>query len=125
MKYQKVVFSFVLFLALFWNTFYVSLTYAYYIVDQPGFIEQFCEKIDKPEMKCNGKCHLKDVVEKKITTEDVPLNMIVLEEPTLFFKNIKNLDLNSDSIERKQQPDWYFNFYTYTGNYSLDRPPQV
>ncbi len=125
MYFKKTIFSLLLLFALFWNTFYVSLTYAYYYVDQPGFIERFCGNIDKPEMKCNGKCHLKDVVEKKTANEDVPLNMIVLEEPTLFFKNIKNINLNSESIEIKQQPEWYFNFYTYTRTYSLDRPPQV
>jgi len=125
MKYQKVVFSFVLFLALFWNTFYVSLTYAYYFVDQPGFIEQFCENIEKPEMKCDGKCHLKDVVEKKTTKEDVPVNMIVLEETTLFFKKITNPNLKGNIFEEKKQFIWYSNFYSYTDGYSIDRPPEV
>ena len=125
MKYRKVVFSFVLFLALFWNTFYVSLTYAYYYVDQSGFIERFCENLDKPEMKCDGKCHLKNVVVEKTTKEDAPINMIVLEETNLYFKNIKDIDLDFNSLDRKEKFDRYFNIYSFSTNFSLDRPPEA
>ena len=125
MKYPQAVFSFFLISILFWNTFYVSVTYAYYYIDQSGFIERFCENIDKPEMECNGKCHLKEVVEKKTTNNEVPINLIITEKINLFFENNNDLDLHLCTIERKERTDGYFNLYSYTREYSWYHPPQA
>ena len=103
----------------------MSLTYAYYIVDQPGFIEQFCKNLDKPEMKCDGKCHLKDVVEKKTTKEKTPINLIAPEKITLFFDNNKNKILVFNSFKKGKHSNRYMNLYAFNKDLSLDRPPQV
>lgn len=124
MKYQKIVFSFFLISVLFWNTIYISLTYTYYYADQSGFIELFCENVDKPEMQCNGKCHLKDVVEKTTTNEKTPINLIAPKEITLFFEIINEIDLQSINSNRNKQHDWYFNLYSFTKEYSWYHPPQ-
>lgn len=34
--------------------------------------KQFCINIDKPELKCNGKCHLKDAIAQQDETEQSP-----------------------------------------------------
>ncbi|PWH85778.1 hypothetical protein DIT68_06705 [Brumimicrobium oceani] len=34
--------------------------FAEYIMDIEQFTELYCENKDKPELKCNGKCHLSD-----------------------------------------------------------------
>jgi len=125
MKYYKGVFSLFFISVFFWHIFYVSLTYAYYYIDQSGFIEQFCENIDKPEMECNGKCHLKNIVEKKTSNEKTPINLIVQEEITLFFDHLNNLDLVLNIIEKREKNEYYFNFYSYSKEYSLYHPPQV
>ena len=101
------------------------MTYAYYYVDQSGFIERFCENIEKPEMKCNGKCHLKDVVEKETTNEKIPIKLIAPKEITLFFDYDEDLDLAINIIERSKKNDCYFNLYSYTKEYSWYHPPQV
>ncbi len=70
MNRQQNIFTYILITAMIWNVLYVPLTYAYYYADQSYFIAQFCDNIDKPEMKCNGKCHLKEVTEKNATYSD-------------------------------------------------------
>jgi len=75
-------------------------------------------------MKCDGKCHLKDVVEKKATTEKTPINLIVPEEITLFFDDINNLKLAINYNENLKKIDFYFNLYSYTKEYSWYHPPQ-
>jgi hypothetical protein len=36
-----------------------------YISDVEAFTEMYCENKDKPEMECNGKCHLADQLAEK------------------------------------------------------------
>lgn len=46
---------------LFTITFYslrLSVTFFHYAFFNETFTEMYCENIDKPEMNCNGKCHL-------------------------------------------------------------------
>jgi len=122
---MKVVFSYLLMVVLLWNTLYVSLTYTYYYIDQSGFIERFCDNIDQPELECNGKCHLKDVVENKTTRDNVPESIALLEEINLFFYHKNRINFSIKDIETNKQIDCYFNLYSYTNVYSLYHPPQV
>ena len=72
MNRRQNIFSLILVTAMLWNVFYVPLTYAYYYIDQSDFIAQFCENTDKPELKCNGKCHLQEVSKKDATNDKAP-----------------------------------------------------
>ncbi|MEZ4979165.1 MAG: hypothetical protein R2772_07690 [Chitinophagales bacterium] len=38
------------------------LIFAWYLANQEAITEQFCVNKDKPELQCNGKCHLNDVL---------------------------------------------------------------
>lgn len=49
-----------LFSTLFYNVRFSYLVF-FYSVDNKSFTEAFCENKDKPELHCNGSCHLKDV----------------------------------------------------------------
>lgn len=40
----------------------VSILQFEYSYNNKLFIEKYCENKDKPELKCNGKCHLKKVM---------------------------------------------------------------
>ena len=62
----------------------MSLTYAYYNIDTVGFIEKLCENKDKPELQCNGKCHLKKVVENNTNNDKQPIKAVNLKDITLF-----------------------------------------
>lgn len=41
-----------------------GLLYINYQIDIEAITEQFCINKDKPELKCNGKCHLAKQIEK-------------------------------------------------------------
>ncbi|MCF6308493.1 MAG: hypothetical protein L3J09_11120 [Flavobacteriaceae bacterium] len=118
------IFSITLLTAMMWNVLYVPLTYAYYYVDQPNFIEQFCINIDKPKMKCNGKCHLNEVSKKDTTNDKAPLKMVTTKDITLFVLENEKIDFGF-IIYIKKQDNKYQNLYSYLGEYTLYHPPQV
>lgn len=70
----------------------VPLTYSYYWLDQAGFIEQFCENKDLPELNCDGKCYLSQMLRAKAAKEESK-TMPVLEwqEFHLFFAGAVSL----------------------------------
>ena len=117
-------FSVILIIAMLWNVFYVSLTYAYYFVDRDGFIAEYCVNIDKPEMKCNGKCHLKDVSKKDSTNEKAPSKVTLTKEVNLFVQEKEKIDFGF-IVYTKKQINNYYNLYSYLGEYALYHPPQV
>lgn len=41
-----------------------------YTLNKQEIIEKFCENKDKPELQCEGKCHLKKQIEKKANSEE-------------------------------------------------------
>lgn len=106
------------------NALYVSLTYAYYYLDQSDFIAQFCENIDKPALQCNGKCHLEKVVKENLPTDTVPTEKITFKQITLFVVKAEKVNL-SNFITKKQQILKYTNLYTYTGAYEFYHPPRA
>ncbi len=106
-----------------WNVLYVPLTYTYYYVDQTDFIAQFCDNIDKPEMKCDGKCHLKEVTEKDATNDKAPSKMLLSKSVVLFVQ--ENIDINFGiAIYKKNEINKYHNLYAYLSTYSLFHPPK-
>ena len=102
----------------------ISITYAYYYIDSTGFIEKFCENKDKPELKCNGKCHLKKVVEKNTDNEEIPLKAIDFKEINLFVVEQMTYNLINVSIE-KLQISYDLDLYSYSSTYQFDHPPQI
>tara|TARA_Y100000385_G_C12843869_1_gene530016 strand:+ start:227 stop:610 length:384 start_codon:yes stop_codon:yes gene_type:complete len=123
MNRQKNIFTYILITAMMWNVLYVPLTYTYYYVDQTDFIAQFCDNIDKPEMKCDGKCHLKEVTEKDATNDKAPSKMLLSKSVVLFVQ--ENLDINFEIvIYKKIEINKYHNLYAYLSTYSLFHPPQ-
>ena len=48
--------------------------YGDYLINKEEIIEKHCQNKDKPVMKCNGKCHLKKQVSKKIKVEKTSSN---------------------------------------------------
>ncbi len=45
-----------------------------YVVNYDYIVNVLCENKDKPEMKCNGKCHLIKELVKEAGTDNNPLN---------------------------------------------------
>lgn len=116
-----------LFLAaiMMYNSLHISFMYAYYYLDRVDFIEKLCVNKDKPEMKCNGKCHLKKVV-KEETGDDgkVPFKRSDFKEIILFVVGQTTYSFLRFALE-KQEQNTYRNLYAYSVISILDHPPQI
>ncbi len=124
MKMVSIILSFILTAAILINSLQLSFTYAYYYVDKSDFIERLCENKDKPEMQCEGKCHLKKVAESNTNDDKEPFKAMNFKEITLFivgqnsFKFINNAS-KSTLINN------YSNLYCNAISKSFDHPPQI
>ncbi len=79
---------------LFTITFYslrLSITFIQYAVFNDSFTEMYCVNTDKPELKCNGKCHLENELGDENSSS----------EPFFLDKNLHE------------------NIWLYSGNYNL------
>lgn len=123
MNRRQNIFTLILFSAMMWNVFYVPLTYAFYYLDQSDFIAQFCENIDKPELKCNGKCHLEEVSKKDATNDNAPSKMIVTKNIVLYVQEKESINFGFISFIKKQNIG-YNNLYSFSIPFLLDHPPQ-
>ncbi len=124
MNRYKGLFSLILVTALLWNIFHVAITYGYYYIDQSGFIEQFCVNIEKPELKCDGKCHLKEITEKDATNNEAPLKMMAAKDITLFVQDGENIDFGF-ILYSERHVKKYNNLYSYLSEFNLYQPPQT
>ncbi len=123
MDRRQNIFSLILITAMVWNVFYVPLTYAYYYLDQSDFIAQFCENIEEPELKCNGKCHLAEVSKKDATNDKAPSKMIVTKNIVLYVQEKESINFGFISFIKKQNIG-YNNLYSFSIPFLLDHPPQ-
>ena len=124
MKISSIFLSIVLSTLILFSSLRVSITYAYYELDPIGFIEKLCENKDKPELACNGKCHLKKVAESNTDNPKKPENFTSLEEIQLFVINKYEISITQLTPILNSNFD-YKNLYTYSRTFQLDRPPQV
>jgi hypothetical protein len=124
LKIVSTILSFVLTSTILVNSLGVSFTYGYYYLDTSGFIERLCVNKDKPEMQCNGKCHLKKVVENNTNDDKEPFKGFNFKEITLFV--VKQASYNFINITTKKvECSKYNNLYAFSKYSTLDHPPQV
>ena len=101
----------------------VSLTFTYYKIDPIGFIEQLCENKDKPELVCNGKCHLKKVTESKSDDNNLPNQIIDFKEILLYYTNSKKYSYEVKTVKQKSNI-LYYNHYSFLNEYDYFHPPK-
>lgn len=84
-------------LAIFWiilisiQSFYQGLIYTYYVLNKDYIVAQLCENKAKPELQCDGKCHLKKVLQvskERNTPEPQPFlpSLEEIKPPVLFYE---------------------------------------
>ena len=124
MKISSIILSIVLTNLILFSSFRLTITYAYYELDPVGFIEKLCENKDKPELQCNGKCHLKKVAENNTDNQQEPAKSTTLKEINLFV--IDKFDYLLIRTIRKDNNNYdYKNLYVYSSIQQIDRPPEV
>jgi hypothetical protein len=107
------------------NSLQLSFTYAYYYLDKADFIDMLCVNKDKPEMHCDGKCHLKKVAQNNnANTDKIPTKNLNLKEVILFVVEQTTYSFLNNPFEKSEKP-YYNNLYAYSAISVLDHPPQA
>lgn len=57
----------------------------YYAMFTNDFVERFCENKDRPELKCDGKCALSQMLSQKADDEKRPINLDWLKKEIVLF----------------------------------------
>ena len=125
MKIGVYIFSIVLTLLLFVNSTKVTLTYAYYKLDPIGFIEVLCENKDKPELACNGKCHLTKVSKSQDKEQNTPESIVDFRELTLYHNSFVEFIFPSKPFTKKHNPKFYQNLYSFSNTNDCFHPPRI
>lgn len=111
--------------ALLYNSFRVTLTFAYYYLDPVGFIEQLCENIDKPELECNGTCQLKKVTESDTSNQrKIPDNIINFKELLLYKSKTHRYSFVANRLSASINNNAYNNLYTFLNSKKVFHPPK-
>ncbi len=91
---QKIV-SYILLFFYLWIVVYPAIPMLDYAINYHYYAEEVCINKDKPEMHCNGQCHLKKEIKKIYNEDSTPDNKknilpeLKLKEYTSFnFQNI-------------------------------------
>jgi len=123
-KISTIITSIILGSLILFNSLRVSFTYAYYEIDPIGFIEKLCENKDKPELQCNGKCHLKKVTESSSKESNKPTRLIGFKEILLYSEKPFEYSFNKVFIQKKASSE-YVNLYNYLNLQNCFHPPQL
>lgn len=98
-----------------------------YVVNYDYIAKVLCENKDKPEMKCNGKCHLMKELAKASEEEKPNSNdkkNTHLESEVLFFEAIKPLEIAQIYFSDKNTINSnYANLYSFLEPHSVFHPP--
>ncbi len=110
-----------------------SLRFSYlvyqYTTNNKEFTQNYCENIDKPALKCNGKCHLKKEL-AKTSVSNKPINSnqkqnTDFQAEILFFENVSYFQFPSDfCFLNKTINSKYTNLYCDLFSNSSFHPPQ-
>lgn len=98
-----------------------------YVVNYDYVSKVLCENKDKPQLKCNGKCHLMKELAKQAESEKPIQNdkkNTVNELETLFFQEIKALVTRQIYFQDTTSiGDNYANLYFHRVSCSVFHPP--
>lgn len=95
-----------------------------YAINQEYIAEFLCINQDKPEMQCNGKCHLYKEVEKQQKEAPVSLQ-ISLEEYPIGFVKILHLKKSKKATSEKEENHCYTKNYKFLFSKVVFHPPTV
>lgn len=98
-----------------------------YWVNYKYIANKLCENQDKPEMECNGKCHLKKELAKAVTEESSTSNdkkqVSKQEIETLFYQETYQFESKKINIVATETPTYYSNNYFHLNSSQIFHPP--
>lgn len=102
---------------------------AYYELNIDYIIQTYCVNVDKPELQCNGKCHLaKQLQLETDTNQDSDLNALTVIEgffPIFNQERSYIIPENTDYFILNKPVDFYNKRYNHSAIFSQFKPPQV
>ncbi len=120
MKYFIIIFSFILF-------FKPVFPVLNYVVNYDYILKELCENKAKPELECNGKCHLKAEL-AKASKENIPAsqeskNIVILD--LLFLETLSEFKFNKLYVEKQKVSIAYSRLYFRLHSTGIFHPPTV
>lgn len=101
----------------------------YYELNVDYIIETYCVNKDKPELQCNGKCHLSKQLqlaspEKSNSQGKLALNILSESFFPVYFQSEATIAFDTSLLKTRRIQDFYYNNnYTYKLDYKLLKPP--
>lgn len=88
-----------------------------------SFTEIFCENKEKPELKCNGQCHLKKISNEQ--DNDHSTKKITVDTEILFLNTVEIYSFTCVLPLQKAKIYSKKDLFRSVSNYPLKHPPQV
>lgn len=98
--------------------------YIEYVLNQDYIAKFLCINKDKPELQCNGKCHLVKEIQKQQKNEPKSLR-ISLENYPIGFVNIFKIQPYQVFTTSKKTSFPYSNLYHFNYKLRLFHPPDL
>ena len=94
-----------------------------YVINQDYIAEYLCINKDKPEMHCNGKCYLMEMLANENQEKKQNLPAIDLREYPIGFVQVLHLPAQVELLVTTTQNTTYIEQYSYLFNHTLFHPP--
>ncbi|EIJ38703.1 hypothetical protein [Galbibacter orientalis] len=94
-----------------------------YVVNQDYIAEYLCINKDKPEMHCDGKCYLMQMLEEQRNEKKQNLPSIDLREYPIGFVTVLTLENTTFSPSDLKNTNNYTNKYSFLNSYQYFHPP--
>jgi hypothetical protein len=119
---MKQLIALTLLLVLFLSAIRPYFPYVDYAINKEYIAKVLCENIEKPILKCNGKCHLKKELKKAIEVDysekEGQVKSNEQEHVYLYYSSV----LNDSNFNIKNQSKILIAVYNYQ-NYPFCKPP--
>ncbi|QLE01440.1 hypothetical protein HX109_07630 [Galbibacter sp. BG1] len=96
-----------------------------YVVNHDYIAEYLCINKDRPEMHCDGKCYLMQMLEEENQQKKQNLPAIDLREYPIGFVSFLSLENTGYSIIPEKKTTLYFNKYSFLASYKYFHPPSL
>ncbi len=97
--------------------------YIEYVVNKDYIAEVLCVNQDKPELQCNGQCHLTKEL-KKAQDEEKQSSKKNVEEVQLHYLNSENFVLNTSFVAIEKAKSLYLSSFYHFCMESTTPPPR-
>tara|TARA_R110002167_G_scaffold125448_7_gene305592 strand:+ start:784 stop:1113 length:330 start_codon:yes stop_codon:yes gene_type:complete len=103
----------------------IAGTLGYYAIFTEDFIENYCVNRAKPELHCDGKCALAQMLIKKAEKNKIPIDLEFLKSETLLFLTVqRGIDFLTFTVSDHVNT-YYTNSYSFQLIDQLINPPRT